>query len=779
MVVQLERCRLHPRCPEGVGHRQAAKAIEDQQTLRDQTAQRRPAEPSPKDDQGHDGHGISRPVHPQPGPIDSREALTGAHPHSVARVGPPRSFGLPRYESLSCGCTVGRPIDMTDTGASMCYFITGGTGFIGRRLVARLASHGETVYLLVRPASRERLERLRADCGTAGERLVAIEGDLESDRLGVPQPRRRDLKGKIRHFLHLGALYDLGASAARLEQTNVLGTRHALDLAHELEAGCFHLVSSIAAAGRYPGTFTESMFDEACDLTHPYFRTKHEAEALVRGTCRIPWRIYRPGMVVGDSRSGDMDKIDGPYYFFKLIQLVRDMLPRWMPLIGLEGGHIDLVPVDFVTAALDHLMHLSGEDGGCFHLVDRRKRRIGEVLNLFAEAAHAPTMSLRLEPAAVSALAAGIRAGGEALAPAVRLILRHMLEELGIPPSVLDLLDHPTVFDPGRAEELLARAGIHVPPLEDYAWRLWDYWERRMEPQQRGRRRLAEAVRGKTVLITGGSAGIGRATALQLARAGARVLIVGRDPSKLAAAAAEIRALGGEVSAYTCDITDSGACSRLAAQVLAEDRHVDILINNAGRSIRRAIEHTYDRFHDYERLMQVNYFGALRLTLALLPSMVARGKGHVISISSIGVLSNAARFAAYNASKAALEAFTRCAAAEYHDRGVRFTVINMPLVRTAMVAPSRVYARFPLLQPDQAADIVCDAVVRRPERLATSLGRLAQLVEALTPGLNRAFMSESYRLLPESEAAGGSPGAEERLEPEVLTMAALLHGVRR
>lgn len=661
----------------------------------------------------------------------------------------------------------------------MSYFITGGTGLIGKRLVKRLAARGETVYVLIRPASRERLERVRAECGAAGERLVAVEGDLEAEGLGVPQPLRAALKGKVRHFLHLAALYDLGAPAARLEQANVLGTRHALALAHDLDAGCFHLVSSIAAAGRYRGTFTESMFEEAADLTHPYFRTKHESEALVRQTCRIPWRIYRPGMVVGDSQNGEMDKIDGPYYLFKLIQLMRDALPRWMPLIGMEGGHINLVPVDFVVAALDHLAHLPGEDGACFHLVDRRDLRVGEVLNVFAEAAHAPTMSLRLEPAMLEGLGAAARAGSIALLPAAQRIFRQMLEDLRIPSSIVDLLDYPTVFDPGRAEALLAKAGIRVPPLQDYAWRLWDYWERRLDPQRQGGAQLADAVRGKTVLITGGSAGIGRATALELARAGARVLIVGRDPQKLAAAAAEIRGFGGQVGAHACDITAASECEQLVAKVLAEGGHVDILINNAGHSIRRAIEHTYDRFHDYERLMQVNYFGALRLTLALLPSMVARGEGHVISVSSIGVLSSAARFSAYNASKAALEAFTRCAAAEYHDRGVRFTVVNMPLVRTAMVAPSRVYDRFPLLRPEQAARIVCEAVVHRPARLATPLGKLAQMVEALAPGLNRAVMSESYRLLPESEAAGGQPGEEARLAPEALAIAALLHGVRR
>jgi len=660
----------------------------------------------------------------------------------------------------------------------MSYFVTGGTGFIGRRLVMRLATRGETVHVLVRDGSRQRFERLRADCGAAGERLVAVPGDLESEGLGIPPPQRLALKGEVRHFLHLGALYDLGAPAARLERANVLGTRRAVELAQEVGAGCFHLVSSIAAAGRYRGTFKESMFAEAGDLTHPYLRTKHESEALVRGTCRVPWRIYRPGMVVGDSRSGEMDKIDGPYYFFKLIQRLRDAVPRWTPLPGLLGGHINLVPVDFVAAALDHLAHLPGEDGACFHLVDHRDLRIGEALNLFAEAAHAPTLSLRLEPL-VQQVLTGLAAGSAALLPAGRRILLQVMEDLRIPPAVLDLLDHPTVFDPGRAGALLARAGIRVPPLEDYAWRLWDYWERRLDAQRQGVPRLAEAVSGKTVLITGGSAGIGRATALRLASAGARLVIVGRDEQKLASTATEIAALGGQVNIQACDITDAGACERLVAHLLAADAHVDILINNAGHSIRRAIDHTYDRFHDYERLMRVNYFGALRLTLGLLPSMVARGGGHVISISSIGVLSNAARFAAYNASKAALEAFTRCAAAEYHDRGVRFTVVNMPLVRTAMVAPSRVYERFPLLQPQEAAAMVCEAIVRRPERLTTPLGRLAQLVEAIAPALDRAVMSENYRLLPESEAAGGAPGAEQRLAPEALAFAALLHGAGR
>jgi NAD(P)-dependent dehydrogenase (short-subunit alcohol dehydrogenase family) len=656
----------------------------------------------------------------------------------------------------------------------MAYFITGATGFIGRHLVQLLAARGEPIYVLVRPGSRTRLERVVQDCAEHGSVIVPVEGDLDKPLLGVCRPEL--LLGKIHHFMHLGAIYDLDADAAHLERANVGGTQHALDLAHEIRAGCFHLVSSIAVAGQYPGAFTEDMFEQACGLDHAYFRTKHESERLVRTACRIPWRIYRPGMVVGHSLTGVMDKIDGPYYLFKFIQKIRDTVPRWLPLIGFEGGHINLVPVDFVAAALAHLAHLPGQDGKCFHLTDPRDRRIGDVLNLFATAAHAPTMALRLEPSTVESAAPLIRLVSETLQP-MRLVAGQVLRELGIPPSVIDLLNYPTTFDAGSAQRLLAEAGIRVPRLEEYAWRLWDYWERNLDPDLFRARNLQHAVSGKTVLITGGSSGIGRATALRLAQAGARVLIVARDPQKLQVVRKEIEAAGGTVGVYACDITDERSCARFIAQVLADHGHVDILINNAGRSIRRAIENTYDRFHDYERLMRINYFAAVRVTLGLLPAMVEHGGGHVIGISSIGVLSNAARFAAYNASKAAMEAFLRCAAGEYSERGVHFTVVNMPLVRTPMVEPTKIYARFPLISSERAAGIVCDAIMDKPERLATPLGVLARFVDMLAPRINTAVMSETFKMFPESEAAGGATGSDTIMPSATPALAALLQGI--
>ena len=191
-------------------------------------------------------------------------------------------------------------------------------------------------------------------------------------------------------------------------------------------------------------------------------------------------------------------------------------------------------------------------------------------------------------------------------------------------PSVLTYVDYPTSFDSTQAQKALKGSGIEVPPLESYAARVWDYWERNLDPDLFKDRSLSAAVRGKVVLITGASSGIGKATAVKVADAGATVLLVARSVEKLEETKDEIVAAGGTAHIHRCDLADIEDIERMAEEVLAYHGHVDILVNNAGRSIRRSIALSYDRFHDFERTIQLNYFGALRLILALLPAMRAR-----------------------------------------------------------------------------------------------------------------------------------------------------------
>lgn len=635
----------------------------------------------------------------------------------------------------------------------MIYFITGASGFIGKRLVKRLlARPNATVYFLMRDPKPERVAALRKFWGCTATRAIPVAGDLTAPELGVSVADRKRLKGKLTHFFHLAAVYDLAADADSQIAANVEGTRNAVRFATAIAAKRFHHVSSIAAAGLYDGVFREDMFDEAEHLDHPYFATKHEGEAVVRRECQLPWRVYRPGIVVGDSTSGEMDKIDGPYYFFRMIQKIRRTLPPWMPAIGVEGGRINLVPVDFVAAALEHIAHLDGHDGECFHLTDPHPMRVGEVLNVFARAAHAPQLSMRINAALLGFIPQEIKTSLLALSP-VRRLRRAVLRDLGLPDDILQFVNYPTRFDCRQTQGALTGSGIAVPPLESYADRLWDYWERHLDPELFIDRSLRGRVGGRVVLITGGSSGIGKAAAFKIAEAGATVVVVARAADKLEATRSEAAARGLQLITYSADISDAQQCEALVKTLIDKYGGVDVLVNNAGRSIRRGIESSYDRFHDFERTMELNYFGALRLTMGLLPQMAANRRGHVINISSIGVLTNAPRFSAYVASKAAMDAWSRCAASEFIDRGVQFTTINMPLVKTPMIAPTRFYEHVPTLSPEEAAAMVVDAILHAPVRIASRLGVFGEVLHALAPRLAQIIMNTAFRMFPDSPAA--------------------------
>ncbi|WP_063037515.1 SDR family oxidoreductase [Nocardia pseudovaccinii] len=622
------------------------------------------------------------------------------------------------------------------------FIVTGGTGFLGRRVVQELlaADSEAIVHVLVRTASVAKFGELTAGW-TGGERAFPMLGDLTAEGLGLIEDAP-----KADHVIHLGAVYDMTADEETAHAANVAGTRSVLELARELGA-VLHHVSSVAVAGDHKGKFFEEDFDLGQRLTSPYHRTKFAAEKLVRESEGVRWRVYRPAIVVGDSRTGEMDKIDGPYYFFPAISRLG-ALPAELPMLLPDLGATNIVPVDYVAGAMVELVRRKGLDGRTFHLVNPEPQPFGDIYGALAAAAGAPT-GIGTVPGS------GFALNGLAHIPGVATVRDFLLEQLGIPAEVAPHASFAAEFVSDSTRAQLRGTGLAVPSFESYAGRLWQYWAENLDPNRGRPGDSGDPLDGRVVLITGASSGIGLATAHAVAQRGATVLMVARGVDDLHAAAESVRAEGGVAHAYPCDITDSDGVDDLVAAVLADHGHVDYLVNNAGRSIRRSVVNSTDRMHDFERTMAVNYFGAVRLILALLPSMRARRFGHIVNISSIAVQTKVPRFAAYVASKSALDNFSEIAAVENRDAGITFTSVRMPLVRTPMIAPTDIYRSLPVPDPDRAAEIVVRAIEDRPHRIDTPVGTFAQAVELLMPSVKRTIMHQGFRWFGESHAAQG------------------------
>jgi NAD(P)-dependent dehydrogenase (short-subunit alcohol dehydrogenase family) len=283
-------------------------------------------------------------------------------------------------------------------------------------------------------------------------------------------------------------------------------------------------------------------------------------------------------------------------------------------------------------------------------------------------------------------------------------------------------------------------------------------------------RRLEDAVDGTIVLITGGSSGIGEAAAKKIAEAGGEVVLVARTPENLEKVADDIRSDGGIAHVYPCDLADMDAIAAMADKVLADLGGVDILINNAGRSIRRSLALSYDRIHDYQRTIQLNYLGAVQLILKFIPGMRERGFGHIINVSSVGVQTRAPRFGAYIASKAALDSLCDALQAEVVNDDVKFTTVHMALVRTPMISPTKMYDKFPALTPDQAAGVITDAIVHRPRRASSPFGQFAAVADAVNPAVMDRVRNRAFSMFDDSSAAKGdesdsqTPGFDTRSE---------------
>jgi NAD(P)-dependent dehydrogenase (short-subunit alcohol dehydrogenase family) len=655
--------------------------------------------------------------------------------------------------------------------------VTGGTGMIGRHLLGRLLRRPDAeVHVLVRSQSIGRLQQAVQEL-PGSDRVVPLVGDLTEEKLGLRADTRRSLRGRVDHLIHLAALYDMTADDERNEDVNVEGTRRVVALAEDLTVGVLHHVSSIAVAGEHRGPFTEDMFDEGQPLPSPYHRTKFESERLVRESS-VPWRVYRPSIVVGDSTTGEMDKVDGPYYFFPTIAWASRLPGAGrVPLLAPDLGDTNTVPVDYVASSLDALIHRPGLDGRAFHLANPTMQKLVDVYNAFARTAGAPQVRVAVPGVPIRSLtrlASGlvnrVPVAGQVIGATAELTLKRM----GIPPEVVPHSTFANEFVSTKTRMELSAGGVAEPPaLESYAPALWQYWSEHLDPY-RFRRPRGGPIEGRVVAITGASSGIGKATALKVARKGGTPLLLARRTEELDKVRKEIEDEGGRAYVYSVDLTDQDSVDAVVKQILTEHEGVDFLVNNAGRSIRRSVKLSYDRFHDYERTIALNYFAPVRLILALLPSMTERRFGHVVNVSSIGVQTNVPRFSAYVGSKAALDAFSRVVSTELVGDGVTFTTVHMPLVRTPMIAPTKMYDRFPTLSPEEAAEAIIESMEKRPKHWGTPLGTVAQVSNAIAPRVLDAILYTAYLAFPDSTAAGGEGGNPVENAPEALSRGAVV-----
>ncbi|MCF8609207.1 SDR family oxidoreductase [Gordonia sp. HY285] len=631
--------------------------------------------------------------------------------------------------------------------------ITGGNGFIGRRVLERLAQSGEyTVFALIRQRSTHDFASFlsRVD---GGDRVFTVNGDIAEPGLGLDPTA---LPQQLDHVLHLAAIYDMDASAAAQHRVNIEGTRNVVELAHTAGATMHH-VSSIAVSGDHRGRYTETDFDLGQPLPTPYHQTKFEAEMTVRERTDLTWRIYRPAIVVGDATSGRIDKVDGPYYFFESLTLLS-VLPSWLPVPFPNLGKTNIVPVDFVADSICALLPADPDkQHAVYHLSDPNPPSITDMYNALSPSFGGPRAFNALPNGLVQPLVLRSRKGR------LRTARDAVARGRNIPPAVLDAVSFSADFRADATSRTLADLGVTLPAFPDYAPMIWSYWRDRLDTRANRQPSADGPLVGRNILITGGSSGIGKATAAMCVARGANVSISARDPAHLTSTVTELLAVApkpgitrGEVRAYPCDVADEKACRELVARIVAEQGHVDVLVNNAGHSIRREAFNSVDRAHDYRRLMDVNYFGTVNLTLALLPHMRRRQAGHIVNVTSVAVQAHGPRFSAYTASKSAIEAFSDVVAVETRSSHITFSNVRLPLTKTPMIAPTNSYKRLPgVWSTEKSAARVLHAITDRPATVNTAQGNLIGFARHAFPKTTGRAMTATYLMGADSRAARG------------------------
>jgi NAD(P)-dependent dehydrogenase (short-subunit alcohol dehydrogenase family) len=598
--------------------------------------------------------------------------------------------------------------------------------------------------LLVRAESKRRWAELFEEWRKLGE-LRIVEGDVALQNLGL-----RDVNLTCDHVFHLAALYDLEADPQQLERVNAGGTRNLIAALRKSGfTGTLHHVSSVAVAGDFSGTFEEDRLDVGQSHPHPYHQSKFDSEKMVRDLEDIRYRIYRPSAVVGHSKTGAMDRIDGPYFLFEAVYKLRETLPRWMPLMSYQGTEINMVPVDWVAAAIDRLAHAPGQDRKTFHLADPSPPHFVDTFNLIADAAGAPRLPKK--KGMLRRLMPGVGDIAGKLGSA-QFFRSRMMEDFGIPRGVQAAINREVHFDTKNADAVLG-AKFRAPPQDQYVEVLWDWYKRNLASARHKDVRNRKFFVGKKALITGASSGIGESMAKKLAAAGAEVILVARRDAELAEVAEGIRATGGKADWVRADLADLEECDRVVRTVLEKHGHVDILVNNAGHSIRRPLAESLERFHDLQRVMQINFFAPARLIRGFLPLMRERRRGYIVNVLSAGAHMPSPRFGAYTASKAALSQLGDTLAAEHAAEDIQVTQAYLHWVRTPMMEATGQFEDNPAMTPDEAADWMIDGVVEGKQKLHRATDARRYILNTIAPRAITRIINVVYRIYSDDPSA--------------------------
>jgi NAD(P)-dependent dehydrogenase (short-subunit alcohol dehydrogenase family) len=651
---------------------------------------------------------------------------------------------------------------------SQC-LVTGASGLLGKHLVDILLENGHHVTLLLRnpehTSKKTLIEKWIKKATTVRNHgrnsdINVWNGDITKKNLGVDDGLALT---DFNHIYHLAAVYNLNADKDATLSTNVNGTEHLLEkMDDDKFRGVFHFAGSVSIAGDFKGEFSERMFSEGQQHGHVYNRSKYLAEKIVRekhtSQNNYDIRIYRPSHIVGHSKTGEMDKIDGPYYGFAAISAMKKKLPPWFPIVMPKTKVLmDMVPVDYVAEAMYTLSMMEKselpDDLFCFHLTDPNAPTLTEASEMMLNAAGGPKVQFTFSTRMVNAYLGLIKQAANL--KGVEMVKDGLLSSLNVPLGVLDAMLLNVRFGAGETTQLLRKKGVDLLPFESYVETLWDYYNRHLDPDKTKEERSDAAFRGKIVLITGGSEGIGFASAKRCVSYGAKVIIAARNQNKLDKARFKLEPIakenGGSVEAVTCNVSDLEECDNLVAYILNQYGYVDILFSNAGLSIRRSISKAIDRFHDYQRTMQTNFFGPLKIVLGLLPSMAERRNGHILYSSTMNTMAPTPWFSAYAASKSALDAIGDSLAGEYADKNIHFTSLKFPLIKTGMLAPTKDYDDIPLASPEFAAQMFVDAVLNKLRKNMTGLGVAMGIAGLFTPKVLTQVYNYIYRVWPDEE----------------------------